>query len=71
VVSCQHQWVLAAGPWPVFQKIYERKSLGNVAVVDSHCRYCRRYEERSIRTRGDWTVRKANRAMRRAGIFWK
>lgn len=69
--QCEHQWVLAAGPWPVYQTVYQRKAVGNWAIVDCHCRYCRRYSERSIHTRGDWTPRRANRAMRRSGIFWK
>ena len=68
---CDHQWVLAAGPWPVFQTVWERKGRGNFAVVDAHCRWCRLYSEREIKTRGEWTPRRTNRAMKEATIWWK
>jgi hypothetical protein len=69
--QCEHQWVLAAGPWPQYQTFYEQATKSKRALVDTHCRYCRRYSERTIVTNGAWTPRRANKAMERSGIWWK
>jgi hypothetical protein len=66
----EHQWVLRAGPWPVYQKVYERKARGNHALVDTLCRFCRLYKAQILHTRGEWTSKRTNRAMQKASIWW-
>jgi hypothetical protein len=65
-----HQWLHAAGPWPQPVENHLRAWRGNRAIVDTHCRWCGIYSERTIVTRGAWTPNRANRAMERAEIFW-
>jgi hypothetical protein len=71
VCSTDHQWVLAAGPWPQHVPVNKIMSGKNPAIVDTKCRYCRKYKEHTLYCHGEWSPNKINAAMERSQIFWK
>ena len=68
---CRHQWVLAAGPWPLHTPDYRKIAGGNRAVVDVRCRTCLVHREHNIFCPGEWDSTKINAAMEEAKIWWK